>query len=158
MTGRTIQSCGQSADRLNNITRQRIRLFNTPLSKRAIKINQLSGLTVKILIKIQWRNITRSIDLLIMVEWQPGRSVLKIAWRLPLNQRTADPLYTPSTISLYIYFAPLGVLFVDSQTVVLLGATMSFLFSGNCHGFHGQLAWHYSLCLDIYLPASTLDK
>ena len=102
--------------------------------------------------------MTRSTDLSTIVEWQPGRGVSRIAWRLPLNQRTADPLYTPSTISLYIYLAPPGVLFVDSQTVVLLRATTSFLFSGNCHGFHGQLAWHYGPCLDIYLPASTLDR
>ena len=129
-----------------------------PLSKRAIRINQLSRLTAKILTKTQWRNITRSIDLSIIVKQQPGRSVLRITQRLPLNQYIADPLYTPSTISLYIYLTPPGVLFVDSQTVVLLRAIMSFLFSGNCYGFHGQLAWHYSPCLDIYLPASTLNR
>ena len=123
-----------------------------------MRINQLSGLTAKILTRIQQRNITRSIDLSTMVKWQPGRGVLRIAQRLPLNQCIADPLYTPSTISLCIYLAPLGVLFVDSQTVVLLKVMTSFLFSGNCHGFYGQLAWHYGPCLDIYLPASTLDR
>ena len=128
------------------------------LSGRAMRINQLSGLTVKILIRIQWRNITKSTDLLIMVKQQPERGILRIVQRLPLNQYTADPLYTPSTISLYIYLAPPGVLFIDSQTVVLSRATTSFLFGGNCHGFHGQLAWHYGPCLDIYLPASTLDR
>ena len=123
-----------------------------------MRINQLGGLTIKILTKIQQRNITRSIDLLMIVKWQPGRGILRIAWRLPLNQHTADPLYTPSNISLCIYLAPLGVLFVDSQTVVLSRATISFLFGGNCHGFYGQLAWHYGPCLDIYLLASTLDR
>ena len=123
-----------------------------------MRINQLSKLTTKILTKIQQRNITRNIDLLTMVKQQPERGVSKIARRLPLNQHTANPLYTPNTISLCIYLAPPGVLFVDSQMVVSLRATTSFLFSGNYHGFYGQLAWHYSPCLNIYLPASTLDR